>query len=380
MRLVLTVERGRFSLQKRGSCWIIPLRRWGLFGDACGHFIEAEGEVSFSGAEIGGDLDCGGGTFSNPIKRAAKSRVVGDALSLSGAKVHGVLSLGPAAKFFGSIDLQGAHAREFIDDAASCGTVQVDDEELPCALVLDGFTYDRLSGGTPTDARSRKEWLMRQPEAHLGSSFRPQPFEQLIKVLKDMGHTQDAREIGYFKEYRRLRKPWRPRQWLNPLSWLWYFCRWLFLEQALGYGYRPHRMVFLAIAVFIAFGFVYGQAAKQGLFAPSNPRVLMDQDLRGSCADPPQWTGGACNLTARVPEYTKFYPYVYSLDVILPIVSLKQREDWQPIYRPLQVSAAGWPRELPPYFVPWLVWIESIFAWVWTLSLSAVATGIIKRD
>jgi hypothetical protein len=45
--------------------------------------------------------------------------------------------------------------------------------------------------------------------------------------------------------------------------------------------------------------------------------------------------GGACNLTAEVPEYTKFNPYVYSPDVILPIVSLKQRENWQPIYRPL---------------------------------------------
>ena len=142
------------------------------------------------------------------------------------------------------------------------------------------------------------------------------------------------------------------------------------------------HMIILAIIVLAASTFVYAEAAKQGLFAPSNPRVFMDTDLKRMCApsDPPQWTGDICNLNARVPEYTQFHPFVYSLDVILPIVSLKQREDWQPINRPLQLSVGSLSLPLSPYFVRGLVWFESIFAWVWTLSLSAVATGIIKRD
>lgn len=81
-----------------------------------------------------------------------------------------------------------------------------------------------------------------------------------------------------------------------------------------------------------------------------------------------------------MPEYTKFDPFMYSVDVILPIVSLKQEADWQPIYRSMTLSAFGWSVETPAWFLRGLVWIESIFAWVWTLSLSAVATGIIKRD
>jgi hypothetical protein len=97
-------------------------------------------------------------------------------------------------------------------------------------------------------------------------------------------------------------------------------------------------------------------------------------------SDPPQWTSKACNLNASVPEYTKFSPYAYSLDVILPIVSLKQREDWLPIHRPLEMGFAGLSAQLPPYFLRGLVWFESIFAWVWALSLSAVAIGIVKRD
>jgi hypothetical protein len=224
---------------------------------------------------------------------------------------------------------------------------------------------------------------LRQPEEHLGSSFRPQPFEQLIKVLREMGHTHDAREIGYFKEWLLLRRPRSALQKGNPWSWLWFGFKWLFLEKLLGHGYRLHRMVFVAIAMFAAFGVVFDEAARQGLFAPSNPRVFMDDKLKAACKPenkPTNWTAAECALRSGYPEYTKFNPYVYSLDVILPIVSLKQREDWQPINRPLQISVAGFGGQTPAYFVRLLVWIESIFAWVWALSLSAVATGIIKRD
>ena len=79
--------------------------------------------------------------------------------------MHGVLWLGPAAppddkdaKFFGSIDLQGAHAHEFADDAGSwpAEKVQVDNEELPCVLALDGFTYNRLSRGAQQMRRPAK--------------------------------------------------------------------------------------------------------------------------------------------------------------------------------------------------------------------------------
>ena len=40
---------------------------------------------------------------------------------------------------------------------------------------------------------------MRQRPSHLGKDFRPQPFEQLIKVLREMGHDADARQIAMLK-------------------------------------------------------------------------------------------------------------------------------------------------------------------------------------
>ena len=335
--------------------------------------FEAEGEVRFSRADIEGQFGCAGAQFNcgkSGVALNLQSSRIGDRLWLAPLPEQSGIASGPIIN--GELSLAGTHVVSLVDDA----------DYWPRCILLDGFTFERFAAKAPTDAKARKTWLMRQPSSDCRESFRPQPFEQLIKVLQDMGHVHDAREIGYFKEYRRLRKPWRRWQWINPLSWLWYFCRWLFLEQALGHGYRPHRMVLLAVGVLAISGLIYAEAAKQGLFAPTNPRVFMDGNLKKVCAasDPPQWTSGICNLNGLYPEYTKFHPYVYSLDVILPIVNLKQRDDWQPIYRPLRFSLAGRVMELPPCFLRWLVWIETMFAWVWSLSLSAVAAGLIKRD
>ena len=214
--------------------------------------FESQGAVRFLSVEIGGNLICCGGKFSSlRVSKEGEDKFAAYALSLYGANVHGVLLLGPAApphdkdaKFVGSINLQGAHARQFVDNVRSwpVKSVQLGGEEVPCVIDLDGFTYGQLARGAPTDVKTRKKWLMRQSTSHLGSSFRPQPFEQLIKVLREMGHAHDAQQIGYFKEYCRLRTPWSRSQLGNPVSWIEYLFRWLLVEMALGHGYRLHRM------------------------------------------------------------------------------------------------------------------------------------------
>ena len=170
--------------------------------------FEAEGEVRFSGAEIGGDFSCVGGSFKN-----AKAAPSGDkseppfaeaALTLVGATIKGTLWLGPAAPpnhqqvtVEGSINLQGAHAFQLVEDRQSWPVAEVAaaNAKLPCHIHLDGFTYDRFTRVTKTDWQTRTKWLMRQRPSHLGKDFRPQPFEQLVKVLREMGHDGDARRI-----------------------------------------------------------------------------------------------------------------------------------------------------------------------------------------
>lgn len=94
-------------------------------------------------------------------------------------------------------------------------------------LALDGFVYDRLTGSAPTDATNRLAWLNKQFPLHAGvelfegkgNSFRPQPWQQLQKVLCEMGHIEDARQVGIAFEDR-LRKAnligQTPESWCKP--------------------------------------------------------------------------------------------------------------------------------------------------------------------
>ena len=162
--------------------------------------FEAEGVVRFAGAEIGGDLACTGGRFKTakaaPLADKTEPARAAVALSLSSAKIGGTLWLGPASPpnhqhvtLEGSLDLQGAHAQELIDSRELWQVKEVvtDQGALPCYLHLDGFTYDRFAGVAKTDWLTRKAWLERQRPSHLAEEFRPQPFEQLVKVLRGMG-------------------------------------------------------------------------------------------------------------------------------------------------------------------------------------------------
>ncbi len=93
----------------------------------------------------------------------------------------------------------------------------------PVGLALDGFRYGRIANG-PTDAKSRIAWLNQQQPRLLGlrsdsitggptdavtriawldemrPDFRPQPWEYLIKVLREMGHMTDADDVAIAKQ------------------------------------------------------------------------------------------------------------------------------------------------------------------------------------
>ena len=274
----------------------------------------AEGEVRLLGASIGGALDCVGGTFSNAGAPNGE-QIAADALNLSSAKIAGVLWLGPAAApndqhvtLNGSVDLQGAHATEFIDHAQSwpAKTVQAPDgRTLTCVLALDGFTYDRFAGVAPTDAATRKRWLARQSHRHRIDAFRPQPCEQLAKVLREMGHSADARNIA---KARQAQERWARavrHRFKRPHIAAYALFSMATFGRITGYGYGVRRLM-LYLAILFCLGWhVYDRAAEQGLMAPANPVVFANGDLARTCAK--NWT-----TCARLPkEHSAFSPMMY---------------------------------------------------------------------
>ena len=66
----------------------------------------------------------------------------------------------------------------------------------------------------------------------------------------------------------------------------------------------------------------------QGSFAPSNPIIYLNKDLEAKCGK--NWT----QCAGAPPELPSFSPFTYSLDIMLPVLDLGQKHDWQPIDRP----------------------------------------------
>jgi hypothetical protein len=318
----------------------------------------ADGAVRFPAAEVGRQLNCSDGTF------ACKE---GYALHCDRAIVNGAVYLRQFAAD-GTIRFSGTTIRgglflypKNIDNAgynidlryANSNVIADDPQQLPQGIrvCLNGFVYEQLGNNSPTDAQSRKNWLLREP----GPRFYPQPYEQLAKVLREMGHEEDAREIARFKQERvwKLRvetAPWYYRPWVELTRESWgLFC---------GYGYKPHRLLAALAFLWGACALVYYWGAVHGAFVPADANIWLDRGLAEQCR-PNKWV--ACE--DKVPEMTAFSPLVYSADVLQPVVNLGQRSTWSP---------TSW--------IQYLVWLESALGTLGVLVFGAIVSGLIKRD
>jgi len=272
----------------------------------CRQGFEATGEVRLSGAHIGGMFDCTKGKFFN-----AK----GPALNLLRATVSDQLRM-DSAVLEGILDLTGAKTSIYYDDRAS----------WPQKLRLDGFVYDAITDNSPEDASAKKpdlvkerlEWLRRNE-----SGYSPQIYDQLAAVYRRAGHDDAARRVLIAKQRRRFaqRNPaWRVGGYV--------------LDGLVGYGYRTWLAAFW-LAGFLIFGtWLFGSVYRGDLTPASKTNV------------PPP-----------------FQPFLYTLDLLLPVVSLHVRDAW------IAHGAAQW----------WSV-AFIIVGWILATAVVLSLTGLLKRD
>ncbi|WP_116132415.1 hypothetical protein [Tropicimonas sp. IMCC34043] len=337
--------------------------------------LMALGEVRLPSVKLGGNLNCVGAGIS-----AGRS---GRAFYADGISVTGVLVL-QSCRIMGDVSLSAAQVGALCDDL---------DSWPKGGLVLDRFTYGAILGtGTRTDAEARIEWLKRQRAVDLPTEFKPQPWEQCAKVLREMGHADDAREVLIAKETlqrkaaRRQLRGWR---WsLGPLLRL----RDFVLNITVRYGHRP-LLAFLWLFGFWLAGIVVFQLAwDAGQFKPNSAVVLRSPEwvlcgqpegtlvplagagqrsgLARPTADGPQSQLDCFLERPEALRYPRFHALVYSADTLLPIVALEMQEFWIP-----DEGAGGWGA-----FARSFLWVQIIVGWA--LSLLAVAgfSGLIKSD
>lgn len=331
------------------------------------------------GAHIDGTLDCRGGQFESPN---------GDALHCDISVIKGAFCLRGDAQFVGNISLAHAEVGMLIDHPSRWPKD---------SLALDGFRYARIGAGSSSDAATRIAWLDKQQvRFRKEPEFALHPWTHLAKVLREQGHFREAVKVDINREDR-LRRAGRIVRW-SPVHWLY--------GKLAGYGYRPGRLVCIAVIVWFLCGALYAVAATQGVFGPTNAAVFQNpdyDDCRPYANDKAKNGKVKFGDRTRCPdapaEYMSFSPFAYSLDRILPVVSLGEANAWEPI-APSAPPAASAPRWLPAFLRPafeeiasvfrlqdwsfgsivrFVGWAEEIFGWIAGLTLAGIVSGLVKR-
>jgi hypothetical protein len=359
--------------------------------------FSAEGEVQLFGSQIGGDLICRGANFKNPG---------GDALSADGTEVKGAVFLRDGFSSEGTVRLVGAQmaalecdggkfgglnlGRAVVKGAffwhnmrdggntqldltnASVGAIADDEPSWPKwgNLFLDGFVYERISVG-PTDASARLRWLDRQKE------FKPQPYRQLAKVLRDGGDDVGAKQV-LLKLEDLARTEDRKRLVHSPIRWLVRSGEDVVSDATVGYGIYPGRAIWYLCGLTALGWIVHRRARRLGAMAPTDKDAYTEFHK------------------GQTPvHYQPFNPLVYSVENCIPLVKLGQDERWQPDPNPqrrVPPVAAGKVRRavdsvldflvrdwvVTPGALRWFRWIMIGLGWLLATFFVAGLTGIIK--
>ncbi|HEU5030052.1 MAG TPA: hypothetical protein VFV01_34430 [Spirillospora sp.] len=300
----------------------LSLCRAEVTGGLAGRGLHAEGEIRLVDTVIGASVELEGAHLSNPGARA---------MTGYGLTVSGVLNCCDGFTAAGRLSLAGARAGELSFDDATIGgfgdlalglrrvraemlwfsrctltdgTVDLrharidilrdDPAHWPARPQLDGFVYQAIDKPGPLAARLA--WL------DAADGYHPQPYEQLAAVFQGMGRDVEARTVRLAKQRRRRRTLTLPaRAWGVAQDW------------TVGYGYRPLRAGFL-LAALLAIGTV--------LFAAHHPVPL------------------------KKDEAPAFNAFLYTLDLLLPIISFGQEPAFNPRggYQWLAAAliASGW--------------------------------------
>ncbi len=186
-------------------------------------------------------------------------------------------------------------------------------------LILNGFTYNRISENAPVEAALRKDWLYRQPAPFLGKDFDPQPFDQIVRVLRQQGQPDVAEDLDVAKRTLRI------QTLRNPFYKL--FER--ISRVTMKFGYQPQRAI-LALAFFTVLGAILFSSAYHTVDpAEAVSAQPMRQTRCIAPADPEFYFGRNGEERSYPPaDYPAFHPLHYSFDLIIPIIDLRQAHYW----------------------------------------------------
>ena len=325
--------------------------------------ITTQATIDLNSATIGGQLACEKATFE--VKN-------GHAFNAQSAKINGGLVWRGVTVTKGTLNFANAHTSVLCDDEGSWPSGwRVD---------LEGLTYDTIIGG-PLDAKSRLAWL--HNVSNWNGTFTPQPYTQLAKILRDMGHDNDARQVlekrdalllkSYRKNLRKLSETTKNITVSHLATKSLAAAHWLFVDKLMGtltgYGHQPFRSLrFLFLLIGLA-AIQSHMAWTFGGFAPNSAVIQVSDDWKAlshkeNAAE--EWSA----KTQAGRDWETFQAIAYATDLVIPIINIGQTDAWAPS---TTRGAAG-------YHMWWLSWVFTIVGWIVTALGAAAITGVIRRD
>lgn len=240
-----------------------------------------------------------------------------------------------------------------------------------CKKLGAPFRRHAAKGSVRRDIDAMIEWLRLQ-----GDEFHYQPYEQLVTCLRKHGRDADAKTVLIAKAEDRAR--------LTEMAFLERFWHW-FLGLMIGYGYRPWRALMISVVI-VALGSLTFEIGHRNKIIKQTKLV---EYVYVVPSDP------ELPRTLRVgTDYPDFNPVVYSLDMFVPLVDLRQAAYWLPsavgsgeaektgMSTSARLPRTGGEKVNVPITVRLLrlyMWFHILAGWVLTSLLVVGLSGLVKR-
>ncbi|MEH1055569.1 hypothetical protein V6U89_10210 [Micromonospora sp. CPCC 206171] len=273
--------------------------------DVRGDGLRCTGEVQLHHADIRGSVRLHGAALANPQGRAlaAVGLAVGGTLSCcNGFTAEGRITIS-FARVGSQVCFEHARLRTPVLNCrqlqttelvlatdgpvegrvdlrhARLGVLRDDPESWPAALRLDGLVYESIH--SRADVRQRLAWLGRDEDG-----YSPQAYEQLAGMYRRRGEEDAARTVL-------LRGQRHRRSGQSPVNRFWG----LLQDVTVGYGYRPGLAAMWLVALVVV-GTAVFEAVPPTPLDPTSP--------------------------------VRFRAPVYAIDLLLPLVDLRQESAFVP--------------------------------------------------
>jgi hypothetical protein len=248
----------------------------------------------------------------------------------------------------------------------------------------------KSTASNPAPWRQVTRWLEAQLDIDLREEFKGQPWTLAAKTFHVEGDFTQSNEIMYLREtyYHRslrLRGGDPITQAKSILFWLLGCMNWLH-----GFGYRLGRPFILMIAVWLLGAAYYQHSFNAGYFLPNPASGGIEQMSEAVSQSQARQYPAA--------KYPKFNPWIYSLDVMIPVVHFSQEVFWVPGYgtrdaeqrdnlESAEENKSVWQRVLSwregdgdGLFRLWLVyWAQIIIGYIGTVVIGLGLVGYLER-